>query len=144
MANDQFAFRPQLEEWENPAIADKAPAPAPADPAAEAANSAKRMRYIVAYLRDAQGHPSFADKPLVFRVFSEEHAYQQAQQGRLELELQRLPPSAESLGIGPGEAVDPIFEGLEERRAGFQRELATCRKRQAQFIALMRQVLGNA
>lgn len=130
--------------------APEAPRAAPASPTSplrspeeEAAESKKRLAFIMAYMKDPEGDAAFKDKPLVYRILSEERAYQQSQLVLLEAEFKQLPPSAASLGLSEEEALaDARFDGLEERRAELENRLNTARTRQTQLFMLMKKLTG--
>lgn len=119
-------------------------APAPArTPEEAAAESKKRLGFITAYMKDPASDPAFRDKALVYKILSEERAYQQGLIVEQQQALKHLPPPAEAMGLTPEEAAeDPRYDGLEERRAALEEKLKTAQSRQTQLFMLMKKLTG--
>lgn len=100
-------------------------------PEEEAAESKKRMAFIVAYMKDPAGDPAFRDKTLVYRILTEERTYQQHLIGLLKNELSALPAPAE-----------PPDEAVEECRAEIQARIDAAKTRQGQLFVLMKKLTG--
>lgn len=112
-------------------------------PEEEAAESKKRLGFITAYMKNPKGDPAFEDRALVYKVLSEERAYQQAQIVTVQQELKQLPPPAEAMGLTPEEAADdPRYENLEARRSAIEERLRTAQSRQTQLFMLMKKLTG--
>lgn len=112
-------------------------------PEEEAAESKKRLGFIMAYMKNPEAEAAFKNKPLVYKILSEERAYQQSQIVLWEAEFKQLPPPAASLGLSEEEiAADPRFDGLEERRAELENRLNTAKTRQSQLFTLMKKLTG--
>jgi hypothetical protein len=92
---------------------------------AAAAESAVRLAFIVAYLKDPTARPEFADKLSVFRLVTEERTYQQFLGHQAQLALDTLPPQA------------PVAH-----RQALEASLATSRKRQAMLFDLLKKLTG--
>ncbi len=112
------------------------PAPAtrasPTRPAAEdpATASRRRMAFIVAYMKDPTSDPDFNDKPLVYRILSEERAYQQSMIGTLQEDLRRL-------AMAP-----PDNAEAAERREELDARLKTAQNRQSQLFLQLKKLTG--
>ena len=109
------------------APAPDAPPPEPGKGPVEdpAVASRRRMAFIVAYMKDPASDAEFADKPLVYRVFSEEREYQQQLVNTLKSQLER--PSA---GSEPAE------------RAELEQRLKTAQNRQSQLFLQLKKLTG--
>lgn len=101
-----------------PLSAPAAPPAAEEDPLAA---SRARMAFINGYLKAPSGDPAYQDKALVYRVMSEERAYQQTLVAELMAELKRLPEG------------DPRASELESH-------LKTANSRQGNLFTLMNKV----
>lgn len=99
------------------------PPPPPKDPEVAAAESAERMAFIIAYMKDPEGDPVFKDKQMVYKVLTEERSYQQNQIVRLVEALKELAPE------------DPEAESLNA-------QLDTARTRQGQLFTLLKRLTG--
>lgn len=99
------------------------PPPPPKDPEVAAAESAERMAFIIAYMKDPEGDPVFKDKQMVYKVLTEERSYQQNQIVRLAEALKALAPE------------DPEAESLNA-------QLDTARTRQGQLFTLLKRLTG--
>ncbi|MFP5502365.1 MAG: hypothetical protein ACLGIN_07730 [Candidatus Sericytochromatia bacterium] len=112
-------------------------------PEEEAAESKKRLGFITAYMKNPQGDPAFEDRALVYKILSEERAYQQAQIVQQQQALKQLPPPAEAMGLTPEEAAeDPRYDDLEARRSAIEERLKTAQSRQTQLFMLMKKLTG--
>lgn len=134
------------------------PAPAPAAPAfsreavrearaltaeEEAAESKRRMAFIVAYLKNPDGHAYFADKALLYKIMTEERGYQHAQLDAAERALADLPPTPQAMGLTDDEvAADPALVAQEARRGNLARQVAQLRGAQTQLYRLLAQITG--
>jgi len=105
-----------------PAEAPPAEPKLPEDPQAA---SRRRMAFIVAYMKDPTSDPDFADKPLVYRIFTEEREYQQQLVNTLKPQLERL-----------GADASP------EHRAELEHRLKTAQNRQSQLFLQLKKLTG--
>lgn len=110
-----------------PEPTEAAPRPAAEDPAAA---SRRRMAFIVAYMKDPTSDRDFADKPLVYRIMSEERDHQQAQVGLLQEQLRRLA------------AAPPDDADAAARREELEAKLKTSQNRQAQLFLQLKKLTG--
>jgi hypothetical protein len=118
--------------------------PAP-DPVDDPAASTKRMTFIVEYVRNPAGNPSFANAPLVYGILAKEQVYQRRLAARLATELAALPPPGEAMGLTPEEIeADPHFRDMEERRAGLTKRHADASAVQARLFRMMKGLVGKA
>lgn len=101
------------------------PPPTEVPTAAEAERSDKRMAFIVAYMRDPSSQPEFQDRPLVFRIVSEERSYQQ----------NRIVRARQAMDALPAEA--------QEARAALQMQLDEALGRQAKLFGLLKTLTGR-
>lgn len=99
------------------------PPPPQKDPEVAAAESAERMAFIIAYMKDPEGDPVFKDKQMVYKVLTEERSYQQNQIVRLVEALKGLDPE------------DPEAVSLNA-------QLDTARTRQGQLFTLLKRLTG--
>jgi hypothetical protein len=99
------------------------PPPPQKAPEVAAAESAERMAFIIAYMKDPEGDPVFKDKQMVYKVLTEERSYQQNQIVRLVEALKGLDPEA------------PEAVSLNE-------QLDTARTRQGQLFTLLKRLTG--
>lgn len=129
-----------------PTAAPKAPAAPPEptkSPEEQAEESKKRLKLILAYMKDPESDPVFKNKPLMYRILTEERSFQQAQIVSLGDELEKLPPPASAMGLSEEEAeADPLYAGLEDRRKALQDKLHVCQTRQTQLFTLMKKLTG--
>ncbi len=116
----------------------------PADAAAAARESDRRMGLIVAYMKDPAGDPAFQDKALMYTIFTEERTYQAGVARGHQAALRALPPPAEAMGLTPAQAAAlPEYHGLEARRAELEKLFHTANTRQAQIFTLMKRLTGS-
>jgi hypothetical protein len=87
----------------------------------EAQESAARMAFILAFVKDPQSRPEFADKPRVFKLITDERTYQQAQ---------------------AHEATKALETCAGEEREALEARAATARKRQAMLFGLLKKLTG--
>lgn len=109
------------------------PVPSAATPGADedpAVASRRRMAFIVAYMKDPTGDPDFSDKPLVYRILSEERAHQQALIAALQEDLRRLAGAA------------PADDAAAARREDLEGRLKTAQNRQAQLFLQLKKLTG--
>jgi hypothetical protein len=138
------AARPRPDELVAPEVGPAPAAEAPDDAAAAARESERRMGLIVAYLKDPASDPAFADKALMFSIFTEERRYQADRARRLQADLQALPPPAEAMGLSPAEAAAlPEYDGLEARRAELVQAHQAASTRQAQLFLQLKRLTGK-
>lgn len=112
--------RPGTGALARPSSGPLTPAPA-AEPVTDedpVAASRARMAFINGYLKAPSHDPAYQDKTLVYRVMSEERAYQQTLVAELMAELKRLPEG------------DPRMSELESH-------LKTANSRQGNLFTLM-------
>ncbi|MFN3431795.1 MAG: hypothetical protein ACK46X_17810, partial [Candidatus Sericytochromatia bacterium] len=84
------------------------------------------------------------DKPLMYKILTEERSYQQAQILAMTRELDQFPPPAHTMGLSEEEAAaDPVYAGLEDRRAALQKQVNTAQTRQTQMFMLMKKLTGK-
>jgi len=99
---------------------------APAAPLTPAEVSKRRMAAIAGYLKDPEADPLLRDPAVIFRLVSDEHAYQHDQVAHLRMLLALLPPTA-----------DPA------RRTALTTESAGCAKRQRQLYELLKRITAR-
>jgi hypothetical protein len=120
------------------------PLPTERSPEEEAAESKRRLALILAYMKNPEGDPSFKDKPLMYKILTEERSYQQAQILAMTRDLEQMPPPAHTMGLSEeAAAADPVYAGLEERRAALQKQINTAQTRQTQMFMLMKKLTGK-
>ncbi|MEB3198597.1 MAG: hypothetical protein VKP62_15475 [Candidatus Sericytochromatia bacterium] len=102
----------------------------PQDPAAlevwlkeQAALSDRRMNFIVQYLKDPSSSPDFSNKPLVYRIVTQERSYQQALVGRLQQQLESAPSA---------------------QRGSLQETLLEAQRRQSQLFIVLKKITGRS
>ena len=124
-----------------PAPPETEPQPAPEDDGA--ARSDKRLRFLMAFIKDPTSSDAFLDRARVFSVATEERSYQQHRIVALDAEIKRLPPPAAAMGLSPEEAAaHPTYAELEPRRERLATALATARKRQFQVFNILKHISG--
>jgi hypothetical protein len=115
-----------------------------ATPEEEAAESKKRLALILAYMKNPEGDPTFKNKPLMYRILTEERTYQQGQIAQMNEALAQMPPPAAHMGLTEKQAAeDPVYAGLEERRAELQKRIDVSQTRQTQLFMLMKKLTGK-
>lgn len=120
------------------------PLPTERSPEEEATESKKRLALILAYMKNPEGDPSFKDKPLMYKILTEERSYQQAQILGMTRDLEQMPPPAHTMGLSEeAAAADPVYAGLEDRRAALQKQINTAQTRQTQMFMLMKKLTGK-
>lgn len=90
----------------------------------QAQQSDRRMTFVVKYLKAAPDDPEFQDKPLIYRIVTQERSYQQALIARLQVKI--------GMEKRPQEA-----DGLKER-------LTQAQQRQSQLFAVLKKVTGRS
>lgn len=112
---------------------------------AEAAESRKRMAFIVKYVKDPSAHELFADKTVVYHVFAEERTYQVQLLARHRQALARLGPDARAMGLSEAEiAADPQLAAQEQQRAALTRQIAHTTAVRTQLLTIMARLTGVA
>ena len=106
----------------------------------EAERSAERMRFIMGYLKTPDADPSYRDKPLVFRIITEERSHHQALLQRHAAELAALPPPP---AASEWDEPAPEPADVAARRAALEGLVATSRQRQAKLFELLKQITGQ-
>jgi hypothetical protein len=108
-----------------------------------AAASRKRMAFIVAYVKDPGGNPIFAERDVMYKVFTDERGYQHELLERLRQEQGQLPPPPEAMGREAWQA-DPALVAIEEQRAALAKRIKQADAVQTQLFGLLRTLTGTA
>lgn len=87
--------------------------------------SKRRLGIIMAYMKNPEGDPSFKNKPLMYRILTEERGYQQEQILKHQQAIAAADPADE--------------EAYSQLEAG----LSTAQKRQAQLFTLLKELTGK-
>ena len=114
-----------------------------ATPEEDESESKKRMKVIMAYLKEPNGHPLFADKPAFLKILTDERAYLH----RLIFEQQKR---IKTLGVvlasqpHPSGEAEPSTEVQAQQTevAELEAQVARFQQRQAQIFQIMKKLTG--
>jgi hypothetical protein len=108
-----------------------------------AAESRKRMAFIVTYVKDPSAKAIFQEREAVYKVLTDERAYQHELIQRLEAERAQLPPHPEAMGLTREQwQADPTLVAVEEGRATLEKRLKQAQAVQTQIFGLLKTLTG--